>query len=123
MFGTQRKLDSEGELYDVAVRALMRRAHSVGEMKKLLTRRCLDELLVRVVLARLKENGQLDDARRGVHEHLPPGQGEIDFPAVFRELRRLNYDGPLALELSRDSHRAVDAATDAFKRLSPLLNL
>ena len=67
-------------------------------------------------------NVQLDDARRGVHEHLPPGQGEIDFAGVFRELRRLKYDGPLALELSRDSHRAVDAATDAFRRLSPLLN-
>ena len=63
MFGTQRKLDSEGELYDVAVRALMRRGHSASEMQKLLARRCDDELLVRVVLARLKENGQLDDAR------------------------------------------------------------
>jgi regulatory protein len=63
MFGAQRKLDSEGELYDVAVRALMRRGHSIGEMQKLLTRRCTNELLVRVVLARLKENGQLDDAR------------------------------------------------------------
>ncbi len=67
-------------------------------------------------------NVQVDDARRGVHEHLPPGQGEIDFAAIFRELRRLKYDGPLALELSRDSYRAVDAATDAFRRLSPLLN-
>ena len=63
MFGAQRKLDSEGELYDVAVRALMRRAHSVSEMQKLLTRRADNELLVRVVLARLKENAQLDDAR------------------------------------------------------------
>jgi L-ribulose-5-phosphate 3-epimerase len=67
-------------------------------------------------------NVQLDDARRGVHEHLPPGQGEIDFAAVLRELRRLKYEGPLALELSRDSHRAADAATDAIKRLAPLLD-
>ena len=68
-------------------------------------------------------NVQVDDARRGVHEHLPPGQGEIDFEAVFRELKRLKYTGPLALELSRDSHRAVDAAADAFRRLSPLLSI
>jgi L-ribulose-5-phosphate 3-epimerase len=67
-------------------------------------------------------NVQLDDARRGVHEHLPPGQGEIDFAPIFRELRRLNYEGPLALELSRDSHRGVDAATDAIQRLAPLLD-
>jgi regulatory protein len=63
MFGKQRRLDSEGELYDVAVRALMRRGHSANEMQKLLERRAENELLVRVVLARLKENGQLDDAR------------------------------------------------------------
>src|SRR5258707_3879918 len=59
----QRKLASEEELYDVALRALMRRAHSVQEMKQKLTRRADNELLVRVVLARLKENGQLDDER------------------------------------------------------------
>lgn len=66
-------------------------------------------------------NVQLDDARRGVHEHLPPGQGEVDFAGVFRELRRIGYAGPVALELSRDSHRAAEAAADAFRRLSPLL--
>ena len=58
-----RKLDTEEELYDVALRALMRRAHSVQEMKKKLARRSDNELLVRVVMARLKENGQLDDER------------------------------------------------------------
>lgn len=66
-------------------------------------------------------NVQLDDARRGVHEHLLPGEGEIDFPPVFRELRRLHYQGPVALELSRDSHRAAEAAAKAFRFLSPLL--
>ena len=58
-----RKLDTEDELYDVALRALMRRAHSVHEMKQKLARRSDNELLVRVVMARLKENGQLDDER------------------------------------------------------------
>jgi regulatory protein len=65
MFSRSRppKLDTEDKLYDVALRALMRRAHSVKEMKQKLTRRSDNELLVRVVLARLKENGQLDDER------------------------------------------------------------
>jgi len=58
-----RKLDTEEELYDVALRALMRRAHSVHEMKQKLARRTDNELLVRVVMARLRENGQLDDER------------------------------------------------------------
>jgi sugar phosphate isomerase/epimerase len=66
-------------------------------------------------------NVQLDDARRGVHEHLPPGAGEIDFGRVFRELHRLKYDGPVALELSRDSHRAAQVAAEAYAALAPLL--
>ena len=63
MFGKSRKVDTEQELYDIALRALMRRSHSVSEMKKLLARRADSELLAQVVLARLKENGQLDDDR------------------------------------------------------------
>lgn len=58
-----RQLETEEELYDVALRALMRRAHSVQEMQKKLSRYTRNELLVRVVMARLKENGQLNDAR------------------------------------------------------------
>ena len=63
MFPRSKKLDTESELYDVALRALMRRPHSVHEMQKLLKRRASSDLLVRVVLARLKENGSLDDSR------------------------------------------------------------
>jgi regulatory protein len=63
VFPKPRQLDSESALYDAAIKTLMRRAHSVHEMKKLLARRTGNELLVQVVMARLKENGQLDDAR------------------------------------------------------------
>ena len=61
--GRPRQLDTEEELYNVALRALMRRAHSVQEMQKKLARYTRNDLLVRVVMARLKENGQLNDAR------------------------------------------------------------
>jgi regulatory protein len=63
MFSRSRQLETEAELYDVAVRALMRRAHSVQEMKKKLERRSENKLLVQLVMARLKENGMIDDAR------------------------------------------------------------
>jgi regulatory protein len=58
-----RQLETEEELYDVALCALMRRAHSVQEMQKKLARYTRNDLLVRAVMARLKENGQLNDAR------------------------------------------------------------
>jgi len=63
MFGKPRQLETESEMYDVALRALTRRAHSVHEMKKKLERRSDNKLLVQVVMARLKENGLIDDAR------------------------------------------------------------
>jgi regulatory protein len=63
MFGKPRQLETESELYDVALRALLRRAHSVHEMNKKLERRSDNKLLVQLVMARLKENGLIDDAR------------------------------------------------------------
>jgi len=63
MLPRSKKLDTESELYDVALRALMRRPHSVHEMQKFLKRRASSDLLAQVVLARLKENGSLDDSR------------------------------------------------------------
>jgi len=63
MFRKPRQLETEAELYDVALRALLRRAHSVQEMKRKLERRSDNKLLVQVVMARLKENGLVDDAR------------------------------------------------------------
>src|SRR5258708_16167761 len=58
-----RKLSSETDLYNAALRALMRRAHSVYEMRRSLERRAEDKTLVRRVLDRLKQGGLLDDAR------------------------------------------------------------
>ena len=59
-------------------------------------------------------NVQLDDAKRGVHEHLPLGRGDLELAPLLRELKRLAYGGPLALELSRDGHRGADAAAEAI---------
>jgi regulatory protein len=58
-----RKLATEEQLYAAALRALMRRAHSIYEMRQLLERRAADEKMVRPVLERLKERKYLDDAR------------------------------------------------------------
>jgi regulatory protein len=63
MFSKPRQLETEEDLYEVAVRALMRRAHSIHEMKQKLEHRSENKLLVQVVMARLKENGMIDDAK------------------------------------------------------------
>ena len=63
MFGKPRQIESESELYDAAIKLLMRRAHSVSEMKKALARRCNDEKMVQSVLSRLKQQKLVDDAR------------------------------------------------------------
>ena len=48
--------------------------------------------------------------RRGVHEHLEFGTGEIDFPPVLRALDEVGYRGLVAVELPRHSHAAPDVA-------------
>ena len=63
VFSKPRKLDTESDLYEAAQRALMRRPHSVSEMKKVLGRRTDNQLLAQVVMARLQENGMIDDDR------------------------------------------------------------
>jgi len=63
MFGTPRELCSESDLYNAALRALMRRAHSVYEMRQALERRAEDKSLVKKIIERLKSAGLIDDAR------------------------------------------------------------
>ncbi len=55
-------------------------------------------------------NLHIEDMRHGVHEHLPFGEGEIDFTPVFAALHEIGFRGPLHVELSRHSHDAVNLA-------------
>ena len=63
VFSKSRHLDSQSSLHDTAVRALMRRAYSVHEMKQHLARRSDNEELISLVIELLKREGHLDDAR------------------------------------------------------------
>jgi len=58
-----RKLSTEQDLYAAALRALMRRAHSVHEMKQFLERRAEHKDLVAPVIARLRQQNYLDDGK------------------------------------------------------------
>jgi sugar phosphate isomerase/epimerase len=65
-------------------------------------------------------NIHIEDMRRGVHEHLMFGEGEIDFPPAMRAIREINYAGGVHVELSRHSHDAVETARRALAFLQAL---
>ncbi|MFF5106145.1 EboA domain-containing protein [Streptomyces sp. NPDC000134] len=53
---------------------------------------------------------QIEDMRRGTHEHLEFGHGEIDFPPVLGALLETGYRGLVSVELPRHSHAAPATA-------------
>jgi sugar phosphate isomerase/epimerase len=65
-------------------------------------------------------NVHIEDMRAGIHEHLPFGEGEIDFPPVIAALAEIGYDGLVSVELSRHSHEGPQAARQAYNFLRPL---
>lgn len=73
---------------------------------------------------------QIEDMRRGVHEHLPLGEGEIDFPPVLEALADLGrapvpggttggvgYRGLVSVELPRHSHAGPELARTSLSFL------
>ncbi|GAA0652626.1 sugar phosphate isomerase/epimerase [Streptomyces thermocarboxydovorans] len=57
---------------------------------------------------------QIEDMRRGVHEHLPFGDGEIDFPPVLAALADTGYRGLTVVELPRHSHAGPQHAAHSL---------
>ncbi|MFD3514623.1 sugar phosphate isomerase/epimerase family protein [Streptomyces sp. NPDC058657] len=61
---------------------------------------------------------QIEDMRRGVHEHLPFGEGEIDFPPVLSALADTGYQGLTVVELPRHSHAGPRLAAESIEFLN-----
>jgi sugar phosphate isomerase/epimerase len=66
-------------------------------------------------------NVHIEDMRRGVHEHLMFGEGEMDFLPIIAALTDIGYDGGVHVELSRHSHVGPVAARQAFEFLNSLI--
>ncbi|MBD0744622.1 sugar phosphate isomerase/epimerase [Streptomyces sp. CBMA152] len=64
---------------------------------------------------------QIEDMRRGVHEHLPFGDGEIDFPPVLEALSATGYQGLTVVELPRHSHAGPEQARRSIEFLRTVL--
>jgi regulatory protein len=86
-----RTIDSEPTLYEAAVKILMRRAHSVSEMKKALIRKTANEDLIQKVIARLKQSGLIDDARYA--KQFARQRTEIRHQGKYRVARELRARG------------------------------
>ena len=115
VFSKPRKLETERELYEAAQVALMRRPHSISEMKKLLARRSDNELFVHAVMARLKENGFLDDARYA--KQFARQRSEIRRQGKYRIARDLRARGvpDRVIESALDEARDDEADRAAIR--------
>ena len=113
-----RKFDTEQALYEFALKALMRRAHSVYEMRRTLERHADEKALVQRVLARLREHQYLDDARYAMQfvrqrsENRRQGRHRI-----ARELRARGVPDRYIEAALEEVLRDVDAGAQVRKRI------
>jgi sugar phosphate isomerase/epimerase len=63
-----------------------------------------------------------DIGKNRVHQHLTPGKGVIDFPAVFEALDDIQYDGWVTVELYPYETTAAGVAKAAFEHLRPMVD-
>lgn len=70
----------------------------------------------------LLANVQADDMRRGVHEHLEFGEGDLDLPAALGALLEVGYGGLVAVELPRHGHAAPAVARRSLAALRAALS-
>ncbi|MDY7087357.1 MAG: sugar phosphate isomerase/epimerase family protein [Actinomycetota bacterium] len=99
------------------------RPHNFGITLDIGHCRCLEPLPVADCVTAVAEhlvNVQIDDMRRGTHEHLELGTGEIDFPPVLAALQR-SYAGLVCVELPRHSHAAPAVAAQSLEFLRTAL--
>jgi sugar phosphate isomerase/epimerase len=59
----------------------------------------------------------IEDMRRGIHEHLMFGDGELDLAVALSALTEIGYSGQVAVELSRHAHAAHETVPRAIALL------
>jgi len=56
-----------------------------------------------------------------VHQHLTPGKGAMDFPAIFEAVERVGYRRPVTVELYPYETTAAGVAKLAYEHLRPMV--
>ena len=64
----------------------------------------------------------IEGMNRGVHEHLPVTQGDMDVAGLIRSFQQVGFDKLICVELSRDSHRAHLAIGETIEVLKKIEN-
>jgi L-ribulose-5-phosphate 3-epimerase len=109
---------SFGELYDRVGHPSFGLTIDIGHLH------CLDEVPIAGYLRRWSQvlrNVHIEDMRRGVHDHLMFGEGEIEFGPIMSALKDTGYAGGVYVELSRHSHNAVETARNALSFLKGIV--
>jgi len=65
----------------------------------------------------------ISDCDGKVHGDLPPGRGVVDFPGYLAELKKLNVDGVMSIELeySPEPEKIVEWVTEAYQATDRLM--
>src|SRR5205823_4917940 len=80
----------------------------------------VDDCVQRAAAGRLV-HVHIEDMRRGIHDHLDFGEGEIDFPPVLGALADVGYRGLVCVELSRHGHAAHVVVPKAIRFLTGVM--
>jgi sugar phosphate isomerase/epimerase len=107
------------ELYDRVAHPAFGLTIDIGHLH------CQGETPIADHLKRWKDllwNIHIEDMRKGVHDHLMFGEGEIDFRPILHTLEQINYQGGVHVELSRHSHDAVRTAEKALAFLRDVIS-
>ena len=63
-------------------------------------------------------HGHIENMKQGVHDHLMPSEGDMDLASYLNELKKINFKGPLALDLYKyDYEEAAPAALEQLRQL------
>lgn len=124
-FRRTRKTWDEASLYEYAVLALGRRMRSVAELKRLMRQRMSEEqehgeLLIEVVIARLKEQNYLNDTSyAGTYVSLRKENSKFGRGRVVSELKSRGVHGDIIEKTVSAAYAGVDEeklARDYLKR-------
>jgi regulatory protein len=103
------KLLQPDQLLNLALRALGGRAYSTGELREKLRKRAARAEDVDVVLAKLKQNGYLDDRRFAEHYAAARLENEgFGKMRVLRDLRQRRVAGNLAEQVAERTYKDTD---------------